>query len=103
MIGERELRLMRPHAILINTARGALVDEPALVRALTEGWIAGAGLDVFAQEPPDPDNPLLTCPNVILTPHVAAGTRDAYRTKMRAVFANMQRVARGEAPLNQVS
>jgi phosphoglycerate dehydrogenase-like enzyme len=102
-IGERELRLMRPDAILINTARGALVDEPALVRALDEEWIAGAGLDVLAQEPPGADNPLLTCPNVILTPHVAAGTRDAYRTKMDAVFANMQRVARGEAPLNQVT
>jgi phosphoglycerate dehydrogenase-like enzyme len=103
LIGERELRLMRPDAVLINTARGALVDEPALVRALAEGWIAGAGLDVLGQEPPGADNPLLTCPNVILTPHVAAGTRDAYRTKMNAVFANMQRVARGEAPLNQVS
>jgi phosphoglycerate dehydrogenase-like enzyme len=103
MIGERELRLMPPHAVLINTARGALVDEPALVRALAEEWIAGAGLDVLVQEPPGAGNPLLTCPNVILTPHVAAGTRDAYRTKMHAVFANMQRVARGEAPLNQVS
>jgi glyoxylate reductase len=103
LIGERELRLMQPHAVLINTARGALVDEPALVRALDEGWIAGAGLDVLAQEPPHSGNPLLTRSNVILTPHVAAGTRDAYRTKMRAVFANMQRVARGEAPLNQVS
>jgi len=102
-IGERELRLMRPHAVLINTARGALVNEPALVRALDEEWIAGAGLDVLAQEPPGAVNPLLTCPNVILTPHVAAGTRDAYRTKMHAVFANMQRVARGEAPLNQVT
>jgi phosphoglycerate dehydrogenase-like enzyme len=102
MIGERELRLMQPHAVLINTARGALIDEPALLRALAEGWIAGAGLDVLAQEPPGADNPLLTCPNVILTPHVAAGTRDAYRTKMQAVFTNMQRVARGEAPLHQV-
>ena len=103
MIGERELRLMQPHAMLINTARGALVDEQALVRALDEGRIAGAGLDVLAREPPHPDNPLLTHPNVIVTPHVAAGTRDAYRTKLQAVFANMQRVARGEAPLNQVS
>jgi phosphoglycerate dehydrogenase-like enzyme len=103
LIGERELHLMQPHAVLINTARGALVDERALVRALTEEWIAGAGLDVLAQEPPHPNNPLLTCQNVILTPHVAAGTRDAYQTKMQAVFANMQRVARGEAPLNQVS
>ncbi len=103
MIGERELRLMRSDAVLINTARGALLDEPALARALAEGWIAGAGLDVFAQEPPHPHNPMLTCSNVVLTPHVAAGTLDAYRTKMQAVFANMQRVARGEAPLHQVS
>jgi phosphoglycerate dehydrogenase-like enzyme len=102
MIGERALRTMQPHAVLINTARGALVDESALARALSEQWIAGAGLDVFGHEPPQPGNPLLALPNVILTPHVAAGTRDAYRTKMRAVFANMQRVARGEAPLNQV-
>lgn len=98
LIGERELRLMQSHAVLINTARGALVDEDALARALREGWIAGAGLDVLRQEPPQPDNPLLTCANAVLTPHVAAGTRDAYRTKMRAVFANMQRVSRGEAP-----
>jgi phosphoglycerate dehydrogenase-like enzyme len=103
MIGERELRLMRSDAVLINTARGALIDEHALARALTEEWIAGAGLDVFAQEPPSADSPLLTFPNVVLTPHVAAGTRDAYRTKMQAVFSNMQRVARGEAPLHQVS
>jgi D-3-phosphoglycerate dehydrogenase len=102
IIGERELRLMLPHAVLINTARGGLVDEAALIRALDEGWIAGAALDVFAQEPPDPNNPLLRSPNVILTPHIAAGTRDAYRTKMEAVFRNMQRVARGEAPLHQV-
>jgi phosphoglycerate dehydrogenase-like enzyme len=102
MIGERELRLMQPHAIVINTARGALVDEPALVRALQEGWIAGAGLDVFAQEPPDPTNPLLALPNVILTPHIAAGTRDGYQTKLRAAFANMARVARGEQPLHEV-
>ena len=102
MIGEPALRLMQPHAVLINTARGALVDEAALARALDEEWIAGAGLDVFAQEPPRPESPLLACPNMILTPHVAAGTSDAYRTKMRAVFANVLRVARGEAPLNQV-
>ncbi|MBW3633670.1 MAG: 2-hydroxyacid dehydrogenase, partial [Chloroflexi bacterium] len=103
MIGERELRLMRPDAVLINTARGALIDEETLARALAEEWIAGAALDVFAQEPPSIDNPLLGFPNVVLTPHVAAGTRDAYRTKMQAVFSNMQRVARGGAPLHQVS
>ena len=102
MIGERELRLMQARAVLINTARGALLDEQALARALTEGWIAGAALDVFTQEPPHPDSPLLTCPNVILSSHVAAGTRDAYQSKMAAAFTNMMRVARGEAPLHQI-
>ena len=102
LIGERELALMRPTAILINTARGPLVDEPALAAALAGDRLAGAGLDVFAAEPPTPDNPLLACANAVLTPHIAAGTRDAYETKMRAVFANMQRVAQGEAPLNEV-
>jgi phosphoglycerate dehydrogenase-like enzyme len=102
IIGERELALMRPTAILINTARGPLVDEPALAAALAGDRLAGAGLDVFAAEPPAPDNPLLACANAVLTPHIAAGTRDAYETKMRAVFANMQRVAQGERPLNEV-
>ena len=102
LIDARALRLMQPHAMLINTARGALVDEQALAQALREDWIAGAGLDVLRQEPPQPDNPLLACENVMLTPHVAAGTRDAYLTKMRAAFANMERVARGESPLHQV-
>jgi phosphoglycerate dehydrogenase-like enzyme len=72
MIGGRELRAMRPRAYLINTARGGIVDEEALARALRERWIAGAGLDVLAVEPPDPSNPLLGLPNVILSPHVAA-------------------------------
>ncbi|MGH2353916.1 MAG: 2-hydroxyacid dehydrogenase [Chloroflexota bacterium] len=103
VIGERELNLMPPHAVLINTARGPLVDEAALVRALAAGRIAGAGLDVFEREPPDPANPLLAMDNVVVTPHIAAGTRDAFRTKMRAVFANLQRVAAGEAPLNAVA
>jgi len=71
LIGERELRRMKPAAILINTSRGPVVDEPALVRALTEGWIAGAGLDVFEQEPIAPDNPLLGLDNAVLSPHVA--------------------------------
>ena len=103
VIGERELGLMRPSAILLNTARGPLVDEAALVRVLRERRIAGAGLDVFDQEPVDAANPLLRLENVVVTPHISAGTIDAFRTKMRAVAANVARVAGGEALLNAVS
>ncbi len=86
----------KPGAVLVNTARGAIVDEPALVAALQNGQICGAALDVLAQEPPDPANALLHMDNVLVTPHIAAGTRDALKTKMRAAFANMQRRVRGE-------
>ena len=71
LIGERELRLMQPDTILINTSRGPVLDEPVLIRALTEKWIAAAGLDVFEQEPPDPANPLFKLENVVVTPHTA--------------------------------
>jgi D-3-phosphoglycerate dehydrogenase len=72
MIGERELRMMPPHAILVNTARGGVVDELSLYRALQEGWITAAALDVMEKEPPDQDNPLLRMENVIITPHMSA-------------------------------
>jgi D-3-phosphoglycerate dehydrogenase len=72
LLGERELRLMKRTAMLINTARGSVIDEPMLVRALQEGWIAGAGLDVLEHEPPDWSNPLLQLDNVVITPHMAA-------------------------------
>jgi phosphoglycerate dehydrogenase-like enzyme len=103
MIGAAELARMKPTALLINTARGSLVDEEALHHALTSGQLAGAGLDVFATEPPAAYHPLLGLDNVVATPHVAAGTRDALATKMRAAFGNMQRVAQGQAPHNQVT
>jgi len=76
LIGEKELKLMKPTAFLINVGRGRIVDEKALAKALKEGWIAGAASDVFSQEPPDPDNPLLKIENIILSPHMAALTKE---------------------------
>jgi D-3-phosphoglycerate dehydrogenase / 2-oxoglutarate reductase len=87
---------MKRSAVFINTSRGAVVDEAALIRALKNKVIAGAGLDVFEKEPIQSDNPLLTMDNVVLTPHISAGTVDALTEKMQAVFANMQRCLRGE-------
>ena len=99
MIGADELALMRKTAYLINTCRGPVVDEVALHRALTDGTIAGAGLDVFDQEPPEANNPLFALDNVILTPHYAGPTWDNQYTRFRNGFDNVQRVARGEKPL----
>ena len=103
LIGAAELRQMRRSALLINTARGPLVDEAALVTALRAGLISGAGLDVFETEPLPASHPLLSLPNVVLTPHISAGTTDALVVKMKACFANMLRVARGEAPQDTVT
>jgi D-3-phosphoglycerate dehydrogenase len=79
MIGRAEFAAMKPTAILVNTARGPLVDEKALAEALVERRIAGAGIDVFEAEPPAPDNPLLKAPNVVLSPHTAGSTVEADR------------------------
>ncbi|WP_297498971.1 hydroxyacid dehydrogenase [Thermococcus sp.] len=81
MINEERLKLMKPTAILINAARGAVVDTKALVKALQEGWIAGAGLDVYEEEPLPKDHPLTKLDNVVLTPHIGASTVEA---QMRA-------------------
>lgn len=80
LLGEADLRAMNPHAFLINTSRAAIVDESALLLALREGWIAGAGLDVFATEPLPVDDPLRTLPNVLATPHLGYVTERNYRT-----------------------
>jgi glyoxylate reductase len=74
LVGERELRAMKASAFLINTARGGIIDQGALVRALHEGWIAGAGLDVAAIEPIPPGDPLLGAPNCVLLPHIGSAT-----------------------------
>ena len=74
MLTEKHFKMMKPSAIFINTGRGPTVDEAALIKALQQGWIAGAGLDVLEVEPPKPDNPLLKMDNVILTAHVASAS-----------------------------
>lgn len=102
LIGPDALARMKRGAILVNTARGGLVDEDALAAALASGHLGGAALDVFAVEPPDVSHPLFARPDVVLTPHIAAGTRDALATKMRAVFANIARFRRGEPLRNEV-
>jgi phosphoglycerate dehydrogenase-like enzyme len=96
------LRKMKPTSLLINTARGGLIDELALIDALQSGVIAGAGLDVFATEPLPVDNPLRQMRNTVLTPHIAAGTADALRTKMDACFANIVAVSEGREPANRI-
>jgi len=98
MIGERELRLMKRSAVLVNTARGAVVDTNALVKALKEGWIAAAALDVFEQEPLPPDHPLTKLNNVVLTPHIGSATIET-RTKMAELVAeNLIAFYKGEVP-----
>ena len=99
MIDARALARMKPKAILINTCRGEVVDEPALIAALQQGRILAAGLDTQAQEPADPNNPLLTLPNVTLTPHSAGPTVDSFRKRFANGYANIQRVAAGQPPL----
>jgi phosphoglycerate dehydrogenase-like enzyme len=98
MIGSAELALMKPHAILVNTCRGPVIDEPALLKHLSAGKIFGAGLDVFDQEPPPADNPLLKLDNVVLTAHFAGPTWDNHVARFRNAFDNVERVERGEAP-----
>lgn len=101
MLGEAELRAMKREAILINTARGGLVDEAALARALREGWIGGAGFDVLSSEPPRDGNPLLAAdllelPNFILTPHVAWASGQAMQTLFDQLVDNLEAFVRGE-------
>lgn len=99
MIGAEQLALMKPTAILVNTCRGPVIDEKALIKALSERKIFGAGLDVFDQEPPPANNPLLQLDNVTLTAHFAGPTSDNHVARFRNAFDNVQRVERGEAPL----
>jgi phosphoglycerate dehydrogenase-like enzyme len=102
LIGERELRRMKPSAYLINIARGSVIDEPALVRALQEEWIAGAGLDVFEREPLPADSLLWDMRNVVITPHFAGAT-PFYSDRVIEIFCdNLRRYQAGDTLLNVV-
>lgn len=98
MIGAEEFARMKPSAVLINTARGPVVDEAALVTALSTGQIAGAGLDVLEKEPPEADNPLFSLKNVVFTPHQAGHIVHYFEPALRNAFLNVQRVLGGMDP-----
>ncbi len=102
LIDERALSKMKPSAFVVNIARGGIIDEAALTRALQAGKLAGAGLDVFEVEPPAPDNPLLHMDNVIATPHRAGVTWGTARRRGETAAENAARTARGEAPVHPV-
>ena len=93
---------MRPTAMLINASRGPVVDEAALIRALREGKIAAAGLDVLEQEPPSADNPLLDMVNVVITPHAASFAQESGEKSRAFAIQNLARVLRGEEPQSVV-
>jgi phosphoglycerate dehydrogenase-like enzyme len=103
LLDERALRSMRPNSVLINVARGEIVDQAALVRALQTGWLRGAGLDVFGIEPLPLDDALLALENVVLTPHVAGVTTGTSRRRAEAVAENVRRTAAHLPPLHVVS
>ncbi len=98
LVNAQTIAKMKPGALLVNCARGGIVDEAALAEALEAGRIAGAGLDVLAAEPPDLGGPLLGLPNVVLTPHVAGGSQEALRLMATTVAEDVLRVLRGEPP-----
>jgi phosphoglycerate dehydrogenase-like enzyme len=98
LIGEKELRQMKKTAYLINTARGPVVDEAALLRALREGWIQGAALDVFEEEPTPPDNPLFKLDNVITTAHAMAFTDEYLEEVWQQIYRQVNQIIRGQMP-----
>ncbi|MHB0878485.1 MAG: D-2-hydroxyacid dehydrogenase [Anaerolineae bacterium] len=102
LIAEPQLRAMKPDALLVNIARGAVVDETALARALREGWIAGAGVDVFEVEPLPADSPLWDLENAIVTPHIAGDSPNYWKRLMLLLAENVRRDIAGEPLLNVV-
>jgi phosphoglycerate dehydrogenase-like enzyme len=102
LIGEEQLRLMKPSALLINTSRGTVVDESALAKALEAKQIRGAGLDVFLREPLQSESPLLQMPNVILSAHNAGSTYDTFFRRAEFAFRNIEHVWQGNPPMAEV-
>jgi phosphoglycerate dehydrogenase-like enzyme len=98
LIGEARLKRMKPNAYIINTARGALIDENALVRAVTEKWIAGAALDAYVVEPLPKDHPLRTAPNVLITPHQASCSFETGAQVSDAAAAAIVEMMNGRKP-----
>jgi glyoxylate reductase len=99
-VGAERIARMKPGACLINIARGPIVDQDALYEHLRSGHLGGAGLDVFAEEPIDPDDPLLGLPNVVVTPHVAGATEEMQLRLAELSAANIRLVAEGKPPLH---
>jgi D-3-phosphoglycerate dehydrogenase len=102
-VNAQTLALMQPHAVIVNTARGPLIDESALVTALNSGTIAAAGLDVLEQEPPAPDNPLLSLENVLISPHVASATTRMRPETRRRVGREVALVLQNKWPMSCVN
>lgn len=102
LISEKELKLLKPSAVLINVARGKIINEQALAFALKRNQLLGAAIDTWAYEPIEADNPLLKLDNVLATPHVAGGTRDALEKVLYLSFENIRRVEEGKVPNNML-
>lgn len=102
LMSARAFALMKPGAIFVNLSRGSVVDEPALVEALRSGHLGGAGLDVYAVEPPGPGHPLYTMPNVVLTPHIGGGSTESRRGCSNVVL-DITRVLAGQRPVHAVN
>lgn len=103
LVDARRLRMMKPHALLVNASRGAVIDETALAQALAEGWIGGAALDVFTEQPLARAHPFLGLPNVLLTPHAAGLTQEASRRMSEGTAQEVLRLLAGKRPENLVN
>jgi glyoxylate reductase len=103
MIGRAELRRMKPTAYLVNVARGAVVDQEALLKALEGGWIAGAALDVTEPEPLPRDHPLLVLENVVITPHLGSATFETRRAMIQMAVDNLQAGLEGRELVSRIA